>query len=232
MTFKLIKLGVATVALLAISFAAEAADMPIKAPYYKGAPRSVVAYYNWTGLYAGINGGYGFGTSNWDLPAVTNSPKGGMIGGTLGYNWQAGAIVYGLEGDWDWSMVKGDVACGAGTCETKNTWLGTARARLGYAFDRWLPYVTGGGAFGNVKATNSVVGSADKTQIGWTFGGGLEYAFMGNWTAKIEYLYVDLGKFDCGTACGGVVPDNVSFKENVIRAGLNYKFSGPIFSRF
>ena len=67
--------------------------------------------------------------------------------------------------------------------------------------------------------------------IGWTVGGGLEYAFLGNWTAKIEYLYVDLGKFDCGVACGAT-PDNVTFKENVIRAGLNYRFSGPIFSRF
>jgi outer membrane immunogenic protein len=216
-------------ALLATSLSAKAADIP--PPVYK-APRSVVAYYNWTGFYAGINGGYGFGTSNWDFPPVSNKPKGGMVGGTLGYNWQSGSIVYGIEGDWDWSMMKGSVVCGIGTCETKNTWLATARARLGYAFDRWLPYVTGGGAFGNVKATNSVLSSASSTQVGWTFGGGLEYAFMGNWTAKLEYLYVDLGKFNCGVACGAVVTDNVSLKENVIRAGLNYKFSGPIFSRF
>jgi len=73
---------------------------------------------------------------------------------------------------------------------------------------------------------------ASDVMAGWAVGGGVEYAFLGNWTAKVEYLYVDLGKFDCGTACSPVTPDNVSFQTNVVRAGLNYKFSGPIFSRF
>jgi outer membrane immunogenic protein len=69
--------------------------------------------------------------------------------------------------------------------------------------------------------------------IGWTVGGGLEYAFLGNWSAKIEYLYADLGKFNCGVSCAaGFVTDNVTFKENIVRAGINYKFSGPIFSRY
>ena len=238
MTFKLIKAGVAAVALLAVPFAAEAADVPIKGPYYKGAPRSVVSYYNWTGFYAGINAGYGMGTSNWSLlPGTPIKPKGALFGGTVGYNWQAGAIVYGVEGDFDWSGVKGSVACGPGlvfNCETSSRWLTTFRGRVGYAFDRWLPYVTAGGAYGNVKATASlpvlgVSSSAAKSQFGWTFGAGLEYAFLGNWTAKLEYLYVDLGSFDAGIA---PIVNNVSFKENIIRAGLNYKFSGPIFSRF
>jgi outer membrane immunogenic protein len=234
MTSKLLTAGAAALALCITSLAAQAADMPTRAPYYKGAPRSVVAYYNWTGFYAGINGGYGFGTSDWDSPAVSNSPSGGMFGLTVGYNWQAGSFVYGLEGDYDWSMMKGSVACGVATCETENTWLATMRGRVGYAFDRWLPYVTGGGAYGNIKATNLNPGfsSASASNFGWTAGAGLEYAFLGNWTAKVEYLYVDLGKFDCGTACGAVVPDNVGFSANVVRAGLNYKFSGPIFSRY
>ena len=70
-----------------------------------------------------------------------------------------------------------------------------------------------------------------RRQLGWTVGAGLEYAFLGNLTAKIEYLYVDLGKFNC-VACSGAATDNVTFKENIVRVGLNYKFSGPIFSRF
>lgn len=236
MTFKLIKAAGAAVVLLTVPFASQAADVPIKTPYYKGPPRAVVSYYNWTGFYAGINGGYGFGTSSWSLlPGTDIKPKGGMFGGTLGYNWQAGAIVYGLEGDFDWSGVKGSVACGPfalDTCETSNRWLATFRGRLGYAFDRWLPYVTVGGAYGDVKATASGAGisvSSSKSQLGWTAGAGLEYAFLGNWTAKVEYLYVDLGTFDAGIA---PVVNNVSFKENIIRAGLNYKFSGPIFSRY
>jgi outer membrane immunogenic protein len=71
--------------------------------------------------------------------------------------------------------------------------------------------------------------SSSSSQLGWTIGAGLEYAFMGNWSAKLEYLYVDLGNFDAGIA---PVVNTVSFKENIVRAGLNYKFSGPIFSRF
>jgi outer membrane immunogenic protein len=232
MNSKLIQAGVAALALLTTPFVAQAADMPIKAPYYKA--NSVVSYYNWTGLYAGINAGYGFGTSDWSaVPSATNKPKGFMGGGTLGYNWQSGAIVYGVEGDIDWSNVKDKVNCaGAITCETSNPWLATFRGRVGYAFDRWLPYVTGGGAYGNVKATaaaGALAASSSSNELGWTLGAGLEYAFLGNWTAKIEYLYVDLGNFNAATA---PAVNNVSFKENIVRAGLNYKFSGPIFSRF
>jgi outer membrane immunogenic protein len=235
MTFKLSTAGLAAFALLIIPFAAQGADMPIKAPYYKGAPRSVVAYYNWTGFYAGINGGYAFGSSDWTSPAVSPDPKGFLAGATIGYNWQSGAIVYGLEGDWDWSNVKADATCGAFTCTTKQDWIATARGRIGYAFDRWLPYLTAGGAFASLKAstTNPLFTGASSTQIGWTAGVGLEYAIIGNWTAKIEYLYADLGKFDCGTGCGPLATgNNVSFSESIVRAGLNYKFSGPIFSRF
>jgi outer membrane immunogenic protein len=234
MTFKLIKAGVAALALLTVPFAAQAADVPIKAPYYKGAPRSVVSYYNWTGFYAGVNAGYGFGTATASaLPGVDIKPKGFLAGGTLGYNWQSGAIVYGIEADLDWSNVKGDAVCGvAVTCQVSNPWLATFRGRVGYAMDRWLPYITAGGAYGKVKATETVAGvdtSASSSKLGWAFGAGLEYAFMGNWTAKLEYLHVDLGSFDAGPA---PVVNNISFKENIVRAGLNYKFSGPIFSRF
>ena len=225
------KLGTATLALLATSFAAEAADMPVKG-YYK-APRSVVSYYNWTGFYAGINGGYSWGNADWDLPAISMKPKGWMAGGTVGYNHQMGAWVFGIEGDFDWADVSGSAACGAFSCQTKETWFATARGRVGYAFDRWLPYFTGGAAFARVKAssTNPLLTGASDTMTGWTVGAGVEYAFLGNWTAKVEYLYADLGKFDCNTGCGGV-PDNVSFTQNIVRAGLNYKFSGPIVSRY
>jgi outer membrane immunogenic protein len=234
MISRLIAAATAASALLVLPFAAEAADVPMK-NFYKSPPRSVTAFYNWTGLYAGFNLGYGSGTSAWDVPAVTLRPKGMMYGATLGYNWQMGSIVYGVEGDFNFSTMKESAACDVGvTCETKNTWLGTARGRIGYAFDRFLPYVTAGGAFGNIKATRSdILGvtSASATKFGWAFGGGLEYAFLSNWSAKLEYLYVDLGKFDCGISCGAV-PDNVSFKANLLRFGLNYKFSGPVFSRF
>jgi outer membrane immunogenic protein len=234
MKFKLIGAGVAAMAVLAASFSAEAADIP--RPVYKGPIRPAVAYYNWTGFYLGINGGYGWGTSDWTslgVNIVSSKPKGWMIGGTLGYNYQVGSFVWGIEADLDWADVKSSDACLLVlTCDTKNSYLGTIRGRIGYAFDRWLPYFTGGGAYGDINASIPGLGlSATKSQFGWTVGGGLEYAFLGNWSAKLEYLYVDLGSFDTGFAAPATSV-NVNFKENIVRAGLNYKFSGPIFSRW
>jgi outer membrane immunogenic protein len=217
----LIRTGFVGAALLLSPLAALAADLPAyKAPAYT-AP---VSYANWSGFYVGLNAGYGFGKSDWDVPAVSTDPKGALFGGTFGYNFQTGTWVWGAEGDIDFSTMKGSVACGAGTCETKNSWLGTARARLGYGgWTNWLPYVTGGLGVGNVKASNSLASDASKTMLGWTAGAGLEYAMFSSWSVKLEYLYVDLGKFDCGISCGAVT-DDVSFKANIVRAGLNYRF--------
>jgi outer membrane immunogenic protein len=102
--------------------------------------------------------------------------------------------------------------------QTRNDWLGTARGRIGYAFDRFLPYITGGAAFGNVKNTVAGIGSTDQSNIGWTIGGGLEASIAGPWSAKLEYLYVDLGD------SGSVLGSTADFRSNVVRAGLNYRF--------
>lgn len=215
--------GIAAAAVLLVAAnAANAADLP-RGPYK--APAYVApAYANWTGFYAGINAGYGFGKSNWDVPAVSPSPKGFVGGITLGYNLQTGLWLWGLEGDIDYSGMKGTADCPGGTCETKNSWMGTARGRFGYAgWNNFLPYITGGAAFGDIKATAPSGASATKTKVGWTAGAGIEYAMWSNWSVKAEYLYVDLGKFDCGLTCGAA-SDNVSFKANIVRAGLNYRF--------
>lgn len=226
MTSTFVKTSLAALALLAIPFAASAADIPTKG-YYKSAPRSVMGYYNWTGFYVGAVLGYGFGSSTWQPAGLSISPKGMMYGATLGYNWQAGSFVYGLEGDYSFSSVKGSVPCFAGSCETSNTSLGTIRGRIGYAMDRFLPYFTAGAAFGDIKASTSLGNGDSASKIGWALGGGLEYAFLSNWSAKIEYLYVDLGKYS-----SAAVLNDVSFNESIIRVGLNYKFNGPLFSRF
>ncbi len=206
------------VALAAVT-TASAADMgrrqamPTKAPMY-------AAPYNWTGFYVGINGGGGWGRSEFTAPFPTGSfdTSGGLVGGTVGYNWQMGQLVFGLEGDIDWSGIKGSAACVGTTCETRNDWLGTARGRIGYAFDRFLPYITGGAAFGNVKNTVAGIGSTDQSNVGWTIGGGLEASIAGPWSAKVEYLYVDLGD------SGSVLGSTADFRSNVVRAGLNYRF--------
>jgi outer membrane immunogenic protein len=218
---RVILAGVSALAVVMMMSGANAADlprrhaeMPVKAPAY-------VAAYNWTGLYAGINGGGGFGRSNWSALGTDFNTSGGMVGGTLGYNWQMGQTVFGLEGDLDWSNVKGSTACGGFSCETRNNWLGTFRGRIGYAFNRVMPYVTGGLAVGNVKAS-SALGSSDETRAGWTLGGGIEANIVGPWSAKIEYLYADLGKTDCAACVVGGT--DVSFHANIVRAGLNYRF--------
>jgi outer membrane immunogenic protein len=214
------RLVLASVAIATLMGAANAADiarrttMPTKAVPY-------VQMYNWTGAYVGINGGIGWGRSNFSAPLTSGdfNTRGGMVGGTVGYNWQAGQAVFGLEGDLDWANINGSSACGVGlNCQTRNNWLGTARGRIGYAFDRFLPFVTGGLAVGGVK--NSVTGFGDttSTKAGYALGGGLEAALTGPWTAKVEYLYADLGR--TSAPAGG----DVRSKTNTVRAGLNYRF--------
>jgi outer membrane immunogenic protein len=218
----------AFVSVAALTGAAAAADLPPPvAPNYYKAPAYLPAY-SWTGFYAGINGGGGWGSSSWDLPPTGRfDTSGGLVGGTLGYNYQFGQVVAGLEGDIDWADINGttNTACSPG-CKTNDNWLGTFRGRLGFAADRFLPFITGGLAFGDIQASAPGLAGVDNTNAGWTLGGGIEMALVGNWTAKAEYLYVDLGRTDCGTACGAAagVTDNVSFRTNLVRAGVNYRF--------
>jgi outer membrane immunogenic protein len=215
---------VGVLALAAMVGSAAAADLqrryepPLtKAPIYN-------PIYSWTGFYLGINGGGGFGRSTWDR-ADSFNVSGGLVGGTVGYNWQYGQVVFGLEGDIDWTNIKGSTVTSCpGGCQTSNTWLATVRGRLGYAFDRFLPYITGGLAVGDIRASVPGFAGASTTNAGWTLGGGVEFAFLPNWTAKAEYLYVDLGKFDCGLSCGVTTPDNVSLRTNIVRGGINYRF--------
>ena len=229
---------------LAAGGQALAADLPQPMP--PPPPRAPATYvpttapvYNWGGFYLGVNGGYGFGKSDWSPTGAPSigafNTSGFLVGGTLGANYQMGAFVLGVEGDIDWANLNGNVSDAYCTtnllanCETKSNWLGTARARVGYAFDRVLFYGTGGAAFGNIQAGPNGGTLSSATEYGWTAGAGIEAAFAQNWTAKIEYLYVDFGNATCTGACGvaaGVgIPTTVSLTESLVRAGINYKFS-------
>jgi outer membrane immunogenic protein len=225
---------------LAAGGQALAADLPQPAPQPPRAPATYVPaqapYFSWTGIYVGINGGYGFGQSNWTAPVGASTgnfgTSGFLVGGTLGGNYQMGSFVIGLEGDGDWNNANGTTfsSCPAG-CTTQSTWLATVRGRAGYAWDRVLLYGTGGAAFGNVQAGAGAFPFASGTQTGWTAGAGVEWAFTPNWTAKVEYLFVNLGNLPCpSTSCGipfgapAGTPSTVSFTENIVRAGVNYKF--------
>ena len=202
---------------------------------------------NWTGVYLGVNGGYTYGSSDW-TDSVTGtssdyfSTLGFAFGGTLGADYQTGPWVFGVEGDGDWADSSGfgtftttstSSLC-AGGCLTKNTWLATVRGRAGYAFDRFLVYGTGGAAFGNIQASFSLDPVSSSTEAGWTAGAGVEVAVAPHWSAKAEYLFVDLGNGSCTTDCAIQNPNGpplipnvaVKFNESIVRAGINYKFGG------
>jgi len=256
--------GALALAAISHSYAADLppSPPPVRAPVAYIPPAPV---YNWTGFYIGINGGYGFGSSNWTdaaNPVVgaggstgNFNINGGVVGGTVGANAQFGAGVFGVEGDIDYSTIKGSISPGApnfcstfitapavfgATCNTQNNWLATVRARGGVAADRVLFFLTGGLAAGNVQAglSGGTIGSTtyqSNTEFGWTAGAGVEVAFTPNWTAKVEYLYVDLSKMTCntGASCGFdnaaapfVTPanDSVKFTTSLVRLGVNYKF--------
>jgi len=215
----------AGVSVLVLVGQAAAADLPRRAQPYPVKAPMMAPIYNWTGFYIGVNGGGGWGRSNWDS-AGSFDVSGGLVGGTIGYNYQYQQFVWGLEGDGDWSNIKGSttsVLCPLG-CSTNNTWLATARGRLGYAADRWMPYITGGAAFGDIRTSRPFFTGTSTNKTGWTLGAGVEVALVGNWTAKAEYLYVDLGNTNCGLGCVVTPVNNVSFTANVVRGGINYRF--------
>ncbi|GGF52275.1 membrane protein [Azorhizobium oxalatiphilum] len=221
---------------MAIVAPASAADLatryPVKAPVVAVAP-----VFSWTGFYIGANAGFGGGDKNYtfsDLSTSSSNASGFIAGGQIGYNFQfANNVVLGLETDIQWSGIESDVtSASAGSVTSLNNSLdyyGTVRARLGYAFDRVLPYVTGGFAYGKTKteaaaldATGLSYLDGSETKTGWTVGGGIEYALTNNWTIKTEYNYVDLGDSDFGNILtGGGTVDN---KFHTVRAGVNYKF--------
>jgi outer membrane immunogenic protein len=218
---------------LAMATPSRAADLA-PPPVYKAPPIQpfVAPAFTWTGFYLGLNGGYGIGSTEWaNVSTDEFQIDGGLVGATLGYNLQTGSWVWGAEGDLDASWIKatnanpgsGGVCGGTGGCTTTNNWLGTARGRIGYAWNRWLPYFTGGVAIGSVKLSPNGGTSVTDTQVGWTAGAGVEYAFAGPWSAKFEYLYTDLGKASCDASnCG--VSTTADLKLNLFRAGINYRF--------
>jgi outer membrane immunogenic protein len=228
--------------------AVRAADLPFPAPGVYAPPAAYRAVANWGGFYVGGNFGLGLARdrSNFSTGGVTFATAdtalfGAVGGGQAGFNWQTGALVVGVEGDFDWSNPKGSISAQCAVCVPPATaslehdidWFGTARARIGYGANGWLAYATGGYAFGRVALKGTATaggGSASLTQnatpSGWTIGGGTELALGPNWSAKLEYLYVDLGTVNNTVVATGVasLTDSARIQMNVVRAGVNYRF--------
>jgi outer membrane immunogenic protein len=250
-----------SLAALIVATPALAADIATR-PIYK-APVLVPVAYNWTGFYVGINAGYGFGggsdvlTAGQDpataaaiasgaRPSTVSLDRSGFLGGgQIGYNWQFGSMVAGIEADVAWTDFGDRTTFTAGglnsTFRQDLDYLGTVRGRLGYAWDRTLIYGTGGLAYGGVNNRVDLFGPAgqlaysgrsDGIKTGFTVGGGIEQAIGGGWSAKLEYLYYNLGHDNVNVGAipggGGVGTGYTSrFEEDghLVRAGLNYKFN-------
>jgi outer membrane immunogenic protein len=240
------KFLLAGAALAALAAPATAADMAARAPIYTKAP-PMVAVYNWTGCYLGGEGGGAWGRSR-DYGAVSGNAftnsfnlSGAIAGGTLGCNYQVSSVVLGVEGDISWTNKSGsgtDILVPTTTNTTSEKWLDTVRGRVGFAWDRVLLFATGGGAFSNVSfsACNSVTGLCDsgsQNRSGWTVGGGLEWAFADNWSAKFEYLHVDLGTGNLGAA-PTFAARNIPVTDDLVRVGVNYRINwgGPVVARY
>ena len=200
----------------------------------------------------------GFATALDAASAATVKPQ-GLIGGVqAGYNWQFNSFLMGVEADANGlsgtgsrSVTFGPLGgAGAGTFmndSVQETFLATVRGRVGVTFDRALLYATGGYAVGTIKTSDNLgfpgnfndATSASTTRSGWTAGAGVEYAFAPNWSAKVEYLFVDLGTTNVALACG-VAPcvnpnDSIvhhRYTDDILRVGVNYHFGGPVVARY
>jgi outer membrane immunogenic protein len=209
--------------------------------------------YSWGGFYAGLNGGFAWGDggnsilysggfANGDASARAQ-PGGGFGGGQIGYNFQSGALVYGIEADFQGGDIagrsRGTTALGNDfTSSERADWFGTARGRLGYSFGHALIYGTGGFAYGNIRqhalvsdpATgNSALLSNNALQTGFAAGGGVEYKISPSWSLKGEYQYIDFGSAKLSGIDGGgnaVTSNAVDTNFHTVRIGLNYLFGG------
>ncbi|MDA9437376.1 outer membrane protein [Bradyrhizobium sp. CCBAU 51627] len=225
------KIFLASACLLALTGAASAADLAAR-PYVK-APVAMASVYNWTGFYLGLVGG-----GAWE---DSGSPRmqGGFVGGTAGYNWQTGNVVFGVEADGAWADVSASatgatVVPGFGvvttTASSKTDALGTVRGRIGYAVNNVLFYGTGGYAWIDNKITLSALGvsaSDSKWHSGWTVGAGVEAFIAPQWSIKGEYLYRSLG----GETYFGALPTG-TLNLHTVQLGVNYHFNGPVVAKY
>jgi outer membrane immunogenic protein len=231
-----------------------AADLPM----YKAVPPAAPVF-SWTGFYVGVNAGYGWGTTTWsDLVSpignivgdfVQHNTTGGLAGAQWGYDRQISNWVLGFASDLDWSGIRGSSICFGSdgsiqaTCGTKLPWISTSTVRAGLAMGHFLPYVKGGVALTRDEFTAVNLTSADPAhqgaanylptnsyRLGWTVGGGMEYAFDRSWSAFAEYDYIDFGNNQEGftPSVNNVLTTNFSanIRQNIstVKVGVNFKY--------
>ena len=233
--------------LVASLVSASAADLPFKAPV-----RAVPVAYDWTGFYIGVHVGGGWADKHWfDTTTLTldegsHTVSGWLAGGQIGYNRQIGAWVFGIEVQASAADLTGSAVSNVFPTDriaSRVDALGTFAARIGYAWDRALLYVKGGGAWAHDKfsitdiPTGITYARFDQTHLGWMLGLGFEYGITRNWSAKVEYNYMDLGtersinvicnpNFGC-IGPGGSFNEDVAQRIQLVKFGVNYRFGAP-----
>jgi outer membrane immunogenic protein len=253
-TVGLIKLGAVAVGTAA---PASAADLAAR-PYTKAPPPMVPAIYDWSGFYIGLNGGGGWSHKCWDntntlgfptIPVISegcHNATGGIVGGQIGYRWQAASWVFGVEAQGDWADLKGSntsLLFGPGvTNQTKIDAMGLFTGQVGYAWNNVLWYVKGGAAVvddryrGLVTGTGFAFDQANSTRWGGTVGTGLEFSFAPNWSVAVEYDHLFLENHSTTlTAVGtGVFSriDNIHQDVDMVTARVNYRWGGPVVAKY
>ncbi len=219
---------IALMSIFAAIPAAVAADLPGRGAAMSPAPVFVQnAPFTWTGFYAGLNAGYGWGSYSKAANTIMAKQSGGELGVQAGYNYQYGNLVLGVEGDVNGSWLSGSRSPAIGVATRGSLdWFGTLRGRVGFAADRALIYATGGYAGGQVKSNivsvlPAFVETSSSWRNGYALGAGIEYAFTNSISAKAEYLYMNLGSQILFPAN---LPTPSSYSSSVIRAGVNYHF--------
>ncbi len=261
------KILLSTVAVVALAGTAFAADLPSRRAPPVYAPPPPIPVFTWTGFYVGGQVGYEFGRDNGFAVATAtgaglagNSARStGVIGGAhIGYNFSSqslpvfgsifgafgSGVVIGIEGDVDGSSARARYALGGIAVNSRDQIQGSVRGRLGYAFDRFLVYGTGGAAFGGFRNSyvNTLVGGTDSlshTRVGYTVGGGIEYGVTNNLSLRVEYRYSDFGSYTdvLGGATAGGVAVRHRDTDNRIQGGFSYKFDtfapvSPVVARY
>lgn len=235
------KLLLTTTALVVLASPALAADLAAR-PYTKAPPPVMAAIYDWSGFYIGVNGGGGWSHNTWDLVGGgregSHDSSGGTVGGQVGYRWQMGQIVFGLEAQGNWADFSGDnVSALFGTRNrTKTDALGLFTGQVGYAWNNVLLYAKGGAAVTSNKytisnaATGAFLGSNDNTRWGGVVGAGIEYGFAPNWSLGFEYDHLFMDRQT--VSFGALGSDSIKQDADLFTARLNYRFGGSVATRY
>jgi outer membrane immunogenic protein len=263
------KLLLSTSGLFALVLSSSAFAADLSAPVYKGSPAMIPAIYDWSGFYVGINGGGAWSNNCWTNSNLLGTPtvptaaegchhaSGGMVGGQMGYRWQAASWVFGVEAEGDWANLKGSNASLATATlgfpfnnQTKVDAIGLFTGQVGYAWDNVLWYVKGGAALTDDKyngfstaftGTNVAFDQGNETRWGGAVGTGLEVSFAPNWSVAVEYDHLFMGTRNVtftalapsGLPVGSVVrTDSIKQDVDMATVRLNYRWGGPVIAKY